>query len=159
MIFVLWNILIFFIDDTNHLIRMTNTNPLYSFMNRNKICILKWKGDVHKLKQVIYILYVCDQWWYIARKSDVIFVIITFMAYLHSKLINDSLTNVVLEIAEIFLEADTYRRKSHFAVVSRGLVDRIKLMKGVIFSSLYFLSILFCRILEIFGFILITTLV
>ena len=96
---------------------------------------------------------------YIARKSDVIFVIITFMAYLYIKLINDSLTNVVLEIAEIFLEADTYRRKSHFAVVSRGLVDRIKLMKGVIFSSLYFLSILFCRIFEIFGFILNTTLV
>ena len=38
------------------------------------------------------------------------------------------LTNVILEIAEIFLEADTYRRKSHCVVVSEGLVRRIKLM-------------------------------
>ena len=71
---------------------------------------------------------------YIARKSDIIFVIITFMAY--SNVINDSLTNVVLEIAEIFLEADTYRRKSHF-VVSEGLVKQINLLEGVILSSLY----------------------
>ena len=48
-----------------------------------------------------------------------------------------SLTNVVLEIAEIFLEADTYRRKSHF-VVSEGLVKQIKLLDGVVRSSLYF---------------------
>ena len=52
--------------------------------------------------------------------------------------INDNwLTNVILEIAEIFLEADTYRRKSHF-VVSEGLVKQIKLVEGVILSSLYF---------------------
>ena len=143
------------VDDTNYIIRIMNINHVISLINRNEICTLTWKEDVHKLKQVVYILYICDQW-YIARKSDVIFVIITFMAH---KIINDSLTNVVLEIAEIFLEADTYRRKSHFAVVSRGLVDRIKLMKGVIFSSLYFLSILFCRICEIFWFIMNTTLV